>query len=274
MPVFTEVQPPRSQAANTANLLASAEQPTGEGDWLAGFAWRSDTCPAWDGFNPCAEITDPPSLGNQALNYVVPVGYRVTAECSTMSGEFDVERARRQAEQVTSFVLARELWTGELSAQDPYDIPNGGPTDQVNPHLASPAAATLTAATDPAQALATLEYETAQLTAGGPVFLHTTTDVIGTVADRLERIGNELRTKTGAVVIPDPGYLGTGPDGTGAGWMYGTGPVVARLGTIAADVAPASTVDRPINSRRVIAERLFAVSFDPCVHLAIQVTGA
>jgi hypothetical protein len=274
VPVFTEVRPPVAATTNLANLLASAEQPSGEGDWLAGFAWRSDACPAWDGFNPCAEITDPPSLGNSALNYVVPVGYRVTAECSTMSGEFDVERARRQAEQVTSFVLARELWTGELSAQDPYAIPNGGPVGQVNPHLASPAATSLSATTDPVAALATLEYEAGQLTAGGPVFIHGTTAVLGLVTDHLERVGNELRTKTGAVVIPDPGYLGTGPDSTGDGWLYATGPVVARLGTIAADIAPSSTVERSINSRRVIAERLFAVSFDPCVHLAIQVTGA
>jgi hypothetical protein len=275
VPTFAEVAAPARPATNAVNLLASAEQPSGGGnDWMDGLTWLSDSCPAWQGFNPCAELDEPPPEGGMGLVYVVPVGYRVGFECTTLSGELDLERARRQADQIASFVAARELWTGDLSKLDPYDLPNGGELNQVNPHLEQVDLANqLAASTDPMDALAELEAAAAEATSGGQVFIHGSTATIGRVGQNLERVGNELRTKTGAVVVPDAGYPGTGPDGTGTGWLYATGPVVVRLGPISADLSPAATTDRRTNRRRVIAERMFGVAFDPCALFAIQVTG-
>lgn len=276
MPTFTEVAAPVAQAPSMVNLLASAQQPGEAGDdWMDGLVWLSDSCPDWQGFTPCAELDEPPLAGTVGLVYVMPVGYRTGFDCSTMSGTFPVERARQQADSIASFVAARELWTGTLSKLEPYDLPNGGAADQVNPHLASADADVITAIADPMEAMAMLEAVTAETTRGGPVYIHGNTALIGRVGMNLDRVGNELRTKTGAIVIPDAGYPGTGPDGDpeNTGWLYATGPVVVRLGAITSDIAPASTTDRPTNRRRVLAERMFGVAFDPCSLHAIQVTG-
>jgi hypothetical protein len=275
VPLFAQVDSPAAPEQTAVNLLASAERPSGGGnDWMSGFAWASDLCPATQGFNPCAELTEPPPDGSTGLVYVVPVGYRVGFECTTLSGRFDDERARRQAERVASYVAARELWTGDLSKQDPYDLPNGGLADQVNPHLEQVEVANrLAAAPDAMAGIAELEAAVGDATLGGPVFIHGNPALISPIADRLERVGNELRTKTGAIVIPDAGYPGTGPDGTGSGWLYATGPVAVRLGEITSELAPATTTDRRTNRRRVIAERMFAVAFDPCALFAVQVTA-
>lgn len=274
MPGFVEVSAPAVPAQNAVNLLASAESPGGSDDWMFGLAWLSDSCPDWQGFNPCAELDEAPPEGTVGTVYVVPVGYRVGFECINLSGDFDETRARRQADRIASFVAARELWTGDLSKLDPYDLPNGGLADQVNPHFEQVEVANQLADTaDPLEAIALLEATVAESTLGGPVFIHGSIATIGRVADHLERVGNELRTKTGAVVIPDAGYPGTGPDGTGSGWLYGTGPVVVRLGPISSDTSPTTTVTRTTNRRRVIAERMFGVAFDPCSLFAVQVAG-
>jgi hypothetical protein len=274
VPTFFEVTPPALPAQNAVNLLASAESPQGDGDgWQAGLVWVSDGCPDWQGFSPCAELDEAPPLGSAGPVYAVPVGYRVSHECSTLSGRFEQERARVQAERIASYVAARELWTGTLSKLDPYDLPNGGPLNQVNPHLASPSATSLPAETDIMAALGELEGAAGDALLGGPVFIHAPVRLVARVGQNLERVGNELRTKTGAVIIPDAGYPGTGPAGTGTGWMYGTGPVVVRLGAVTSDIEPSTTTDRKTNLRRAIAERMFGVAFDPCTHFAIQVTG-
>lgn len=271
--MFSQVSPPSVAAPQAVNLLASALRPDDESGtgWMDGLVWRPESCPEVQGFGLCEEVEGPPPLGPSALVYGRPVGYRVRVECSTMSGELDRTIATRQAEAVASYVVAQELWTGELSTADLYDTPSGD--DQVNPHLASADATTLPAESDLMIALAELEAAARDAARGGPVFLHTPLRLIARVAHNLRRVGNELRTQTDAVVIPDPGYPGTGPAGTGDSWLFATGPVAVRLGPVSADTSDAGTVRRQINSRSIIASRLFVIGFDPCVHFAIN-TGA
>jgi hypothetical protein len=64
---------------------------------------------------------------------------------------------------------------------------------------------------------------------------------------------------------------GTDPVPAEDGWIYGTGPVSVRLGPVSTDVEPRSTVDRSSNRRKVWADRMFAVTFDPCAHFGMQV---
>jgi len=272
--LFREIPAPTIPAQQGFNLLASAERLPSEGDdrWMQGVAFRSESCVDYQGFNPCAELEGLPELGGDELTYALPVGYRVRDECSTMSGRFDDQRARRMAEHVADYVVAEELWTGALSKVDPFDTPFG--TGLVNPHLANEDAVTvLTAATDIMTALATLEEAVRRASRGGPAFLHGAISVIGQVGQNLERVGNELRTPTNGIVVADAGYPGTGPDGTGTGWLYGTGPIVVGLGPIRTDTAPASTIDRRTNTRQVLADRMFLATFAPCAHFAIQVTS-
>lgn len=378
--LFTEVSPPANPVQTMANLLASAVRTGDEASnqWMDGIAWRSESCPTYQGFNPCTELEAPTEFGGDGLHYYVPVAYRVLDECSVMSGTFDTERVRRLTEAVASFAVARELWTGELSKLDPYDTPAG--TDQVNGYLASESATVLGDVGDVWSAIAALEAAAGDAVRGQRVFIHGSVALIGLVSDKLERVGNELRTRTGAVVVADAGYPGTGPavlgtsevqtvtitgaptggdwtltydgettaviawnavgptvaaalnalpnlagvtvsgpvggpyvvtfpavdgavvemtaDGTGltggvapdvgvatttpgvdpvpaqAGeWLYATGPIAVRLGAVATETEPASTVDRRTNTRSVWGSRMFAATFDRCAHFAIQVTG-
>lgn len=272
--LFTEVDGIQAALPNAVNLLASALRPgDGVGKWMEGMAWRSELCPTYQGYNPCAELAEGPDPSGDGLVYHVPVAYRVADECTTLSGTFDVARVERLANAVASFVVAQELWTGALSALDPYDLPNAGLVDQVNHHLASADAEVLVA---PATggilaALAELEERTRVATRGQQVFLHAPIHLVNQVAPSLRRVGNELRTATDGVLIGDAGYLGTGPAGTGTDWIYGTGPVAVRLGPVVATTDARATVNRGSNIRLVWADRMFAVVFDPCAHFAMEV---
>jgi hypothetical protein len=273
----TPVEGARAAAPSAVSLLASAPPGPLEPGWAGGIAWRSETCPTWQGFNPCAELDEGPEPGGDSIEYNRPVAYRVEDTCSTRSGGPDRDRLTRKASAIASFVVARELWTGALSDLDKYaviDPATGSWTDDTyaNGRLASATADELTAESDILGALAELEQATREATAGQQVFLHVPIRLANRVAQNLRRIGNELRTATDAIVVADAGYPGTGPAGIGTTWMYGTGPVVVRLGEIDVIDTPASTVDRRANSQTFWASRLFAATFDPCAHFAIQVT--
>jgi hypothetical protein len=273
--LFTEINATPAAAPNAVNLLASALRPEdGTDQWMEGMAWRSELCPTYQGYNPCTELTEGPEPGGDGLVHYVPVAYRVADECSLMSGRFDEQRVTRLANAVASYVAAQELWTGALSAMDPYDLPNGGATGQVNHHLASANAEVVSAPAGGSimAALAELEERTREITRGQQVFLHAPIGLVSQVAQNLRRVGNELRTATDAILIGDAGYPGTGPTGSGTNWIYGTGPVAVRLGPVSTVVDPRATVDRQTNTRQVWADRMFAVTFDPCAHTAMQVT--
>jgi hypothetical protein len=83
--------------------------------------------------------------------------------------------------------------------------------------------------------------------------------------------GAGLTGGTAPAVNVTTGTPGVDPAPVAGLWMYGTGPVVARLGPIAVLDQPKQTVDRRTNIRELWAERMFGVGFDPCVHFAIQV---
>lgn len=272
--LFTEVDPVRATAPNAVNLLASALRPgDGAGKWMEGMAWRSELCPTYQGYNPCTELEEAPDEGGDGLVYYVPVAYRVADECMLLSGRFDQDRVVRMSNAIASFVVAQELWTGALSQMEPYDLPNGGAVDQVNAYLSNGNAEVVTApAGGLLAALAELEEQTRQATRGQQVFLHVPIGLINTIAQNLRRVGNELRTATDAIVIADAGYPGTSGDPPTNDWIFGTGPVAVRLGPVSTEVEPRATVDRTSNRRRVWADRMFAVTFDPCAHFAMQVT--
>ena len=273
----TPVEDQRAALPNAVNLLASAIPGALVPNWEEGIAWRSELCPSWQGFNPCVELTEAPPAGGDLIEFYRPVAYRVSDQCTTRGGGPDRDRLVRKATAVASYVVAQELWTGTLSDEDPYSVPNindgtWGPNTSVNNRLASATANQLPAEADILGALAELEQETRAATAGQQVFLHVPIRLANRVAQNLRRVGNELRTASDGIVVADAGYPGTGPDGTGTGWMYGTGPVTVRLGEIKVDDGPA-TVDRRTNVQTFWAARMFAATFDSCAHFAIQVTG-
>lgn len=369
--MFTEVQAAPATPPTTG-LVQSALRPTGTG-WEQGMAWRPERCVTWQGFGPCGTLAGVPDEPDTGIAYYVPPGFRVRDVCTSLAGDRDAERVRRQAESITSFVVARELWTGALSEADPGTV-DGSP--YVNAYLANGDAVEVTAPTDPDRAVNILEQAAMAAAPGMQVFIHMPITVLPRVSD-LRRVGNILYTASDNVIIADAGYTGTGapvaataevqtvtitggPTGgtltltysgqttatipfnavgatvqtalnnlsnldgvtvsggaggpyvvtfpasmgnpaqmtaSGAGltggttpsvgvatttpyvapstepgsWIYATGPVQVRLSGINVIDDPAETVDRVTNRQEIWAERLFAATFDPCTHFAMNV---
>lgn len=208
--------------------------------------------------------------GYDGLAYYRPVGFRVERTCSTMGGRDHVETSdvRAQADAITSYEMARELWTGQRSEASPYDIP-GGSAD-VNASLASPDATVIPGGFTPLDGLGVLEEEARQGNLGLDLMIHVPLQVLAHLAQHLVRVGALLYTQGGAQVVADAGYDGTAPDGTveeDRRWIYATGPVSTRLSEIVVN----EFVNQRTNRRTVVAERLFAAYFDPCTHYGLAV---
>lgn len=270
--IFTEVQPVQA-AAPTSGLLVSAIRPRGESerDWVNGFAWRTERCPTWETYEPCDTLNTAPAEDGNGIEYHRPVAYRVRDECTTLSGEFDTSRVERMADAVASHVIAEELWEGTRTQANPYDTRDE--TNRTNNYLARTTATTVGTGPYPViEALGLLE-EAARRDAGGQqVVIHMPIRLMP--ESGLVRNGNLLYTQTGALVIADSGYTGTGPAGQAVtdeiAWMYATGPVTVRMSSVDIGTEPRSTLDRATNRRTVWANRVFAATFDPCTHYAIQ----
>lgn len=200
-----------------SGLVAAARTPDTAGErWQSGMAWRPERCPQAQGFNPQCGLETPFStaVGPAAPDnvYYSPQAFRVERRCASRAGsaEEDVAIVRRQAEAVTSFMVAREFQDGALTRSAPYDTPDG--TGQVNAFLANGTATVLpgTYATI-GQALGALERAARAAQLGQDVFLHIPITWIPLIdGGALQQEGNLLRTLTGARVVADAGYTGTG----------------------------------------------------------------
>lgn len=202
--------------------------------------------------------------------YYLPPAFRVEEQCQTRSGDTGMlERVRRQALAVTSYMVARELWTGERTQLNPYTNPEGV-VSQTNAWLASPDATIITGVFQPYDGLGELEEQARRGALGQDVYLHVPIEVVSLVPEALEKVGNTLRTKTGAYVVADAGYLGTNTAGAVVAnqrFIYATGPVEVRLD----DVAAEELIDHRNNIRIATAERVFAARFDPCTHYGLAI---
>jgi hypothetical protein len=209
-------------------------------------------------------------VGGAEVVYYLPPAFRVQEDCRTSTGDTGMEdRVRRQAAAVSSYMVARELWTGERTQLNPYTNPEGVAT-QTNAWLASPDATLIAGAFEPYDGLGELEETARRAALGLDVFIHVPIEVVPLIANAVEKVGNLLKTETGAIIVADAGYLGTnqaGADVANRRFIYATGPVEVRLGDIATD----ELVDHRLNIRTATAERVFAATFDPCVHYGLAI---
>lgn len=259
-------------APPVSGLVAAAVRPTID-RWETGLAWVPERCgTAYQLVPLCAEPDGDYTPSRPGAVYHQPVGVRWAEECSTLDGEPDRERIRRQVEAQTPFVVARELWTGAGTQADPYEVDGQTVT---NAYLASTDADVVgSGPASPLVALAQLEQAALEESHGQAVMLHVPVAVAWMIAPSLFRVGQQLVTAAGNVVVADGGYPGTGPQGQAAGstvWAYATSPVAVLMTGVRLVDDPAQTVDRAVNTRTVWAEREFAATFDPCVHLATEI---
>lgn len=215
--MFEPVQPVQAAPPRTG-LVASAITPNDGARWQAGMAWRSERCPTASGFDPCGANFETPGAGSGGddIHYYRPVAFRVFDECSTRTRDFDTQRARRQAVAVTSWMAARELEQGTISRANPYNLPADQADvnpDTVNHYLAEAAGGQIVAGGPhtPLVAIGLLEEAARDAQLGMDPVLHIAPRLLPVVKDGLEREGNLIRTTTGALVIVDAGYTGTGP---------------------------------------------------------------
>lgn len=261
-------------------LVASAERPNTTAPewerWEQGLAWIPERCGTayqlapWC-VDPDNEAYDRPRPGSA---YYRPVEHRHADECTTMGGPLDLDRVRRVADAQSQFVIARELWSGTATKADPHELPGGG--DGTNAHLASPDADTVGAsAADPLVGFGRLEQAALETSHGQPVQLHVPVLLLPLLADVFRVVGSQLVTYAGNELVADGGYPGTGPDGEAVGataWIYATSPVLVLTSDWVIDPDDASRVDRATNTRTTWASRVFAAAYDPCVHLATEIT--
>lgn len=206
-------------------------------------------------------------VGPSGTVYYQPPVLRVEDSCSAMSSNRaeDEERVRRQAEAVTSWTIARELWTGAHSDINPYETPEG--SGQVNARLTGGLGVeVVTGVHEPKHALGALEQSArGQLgSLGMDVWIHMPITLVPLLENAIIRDGTGLFTKTGARVIADAGYPGTDPNDAvqaGALWMYATGPVEVR----ASRLQVSQFADQRDNQIYTTADRYYAATFDPCV---------
>lgn len=263
-------------AAPTTGLVASAITPSDSGDhWESGFAWIPERCGAdyqllaWCTTDDPDAYTEPRTGGA----YYRPVGARFAVECTTLGGAVDSERLRRVAEATVPFVIARELWEGVKGQDDSWTAQGA---TYSNAYLASSDATEVGAsATTILPALARLEHAAMEAARGQQVMLHLPILATAGLAEYVRRVGQRLLTRQDNIVVVDAGYTGTGPNDEAVGstaWAYATPPVMVRRSPLQLVDTPLMTVDRATNTVTAWAELVFAATFDPCVHLATEIT--
>lgn len=272
--LFTPITPSTAQAPYTGLVASVGVTNDGDSRWVNGMAWRPETCFPAHTMEICGNThTSDVGGADGDLAYYLPVGLHVDTTCTTRvnATSDDEARARRQLTAASSYLLARELWLGTETLANPYDTPTGD-TGITNAYLASADANVIAGTPDPIEALGLLEEAATRAGLGQDVHLHVPRVLMPQYGQILNQTGKQLRTRTGALVISDPGYTGSGPAGQAesatAVWMYATAPVQVRL----SDIDTFTVHNQAENTRLMVAERAGAASFDPCVHFAISVT--
>ncbi len=266
-------------APPTSGLVAAAVRPDPSDpdwkNWEQGLGWVPERCGTSYQLAPWCAEPDAHTAPRAGSAFYRPVEHRHADECSTLGGLPDMERVRRVADAQGPFVIARELWSGTASTADPHPLDDG--TDAVNAHLASPAADIVgTGSASPLTAFGRLEQAALEASNGQQVYLHVPVMALPLLRDVvMARAGSQLLTVAGNVLVADGGYPGTGPTGQAVGattWLYATAPVVVLTSPWEIDPDDVSRVDRATNTRTTWASRVFAATFDPCVHLATEIT--
>ncbi len=274
--LFTNV-PGVPAAPPATGLIGSAIRPD-LARWESGLAWIPERCATTYQLLPwCIAPVGTYTHPHPGAAYYRPVGLRFADECTTLNGPVDYARITRTAEAQTPFAIARELWTGATSLTDPYIIPKTGAT-ATNDYLASPAATIVgTGGASMAVAFGRLEQAALEASQGMPVMIHVPVRVLPQITSLylIREPGPTLITWAGNTVVADAGYPGTGPAGqavAATAWMYATTPVAVLTSPLVVDENDAWQVNRDTNTRTVWANRVFAATFDPCVHLATEIT--
>lgn len=195
-----------------------------------------------------------------------------------------VGRARRQLAAIESYQVAEELWEGSLNGE-----PGLGGSAIDNRPLTHPGSDTVTdGPTSPTGALGALVSALGDCGSGRQGMIHVTSQVLVHLAavGAIYRDGASWYAPMGHLVVADDGYTGAGPGADGgvpastSQWAYATSMMRVRLSAVQTvpelpedTTNPAgwpAAVDPTTNEVLVIAQRLAAVNWDHCCHIAAE----
>lgn len=263
-------------------LSTEIRQPSDE-HWTGGVTWESictdtvgltyDECLVVSGVG--GSLPEPPSKSATASfdpRGALPFTVYFEIDCSAPGFYDRVDEAITFATAIAETrAVEQALWTG-------VSAPN---VASVYPHLAADAevndenmtlqtAAVVVSGSGIVGALGAVEQSLAQCY-GGVGVIHAPRGLAPAFADAhlLEREGPRYRTPNGNVIVFGTGYPGTGPDGTGTNWIYGTGmPFIYRNELTV--FQPRESINRETNTVLALAERTYVIGWD-CCHVAAQV---
>lgn len=271
------------------SLLVAAPVVEDDSRWQGGFEFAPEACSdggrtgveCWGGTAVIDPAANPRMVGGE------PFAVWAADACSTFGyrARDYVGRARRQLLAIQSFQIAEELWEGSLNGE-----PSMGGQVIANTPLTAVGSDTVTnGPTSATGALAQLVDALGQCGQGRQGMIHMTPQLLVHLAalGAVFRDGGLWVTPMGHIVVADDGYPGSGPGATpvpaGASqWMYGTSMMFVRLSPIETlpnlpddDTTNPSgwpaAVDPRTNDVLVIAQRLAAVEWDQCCHVAAEV---
>lgn len=270
-----EAKPSKAGSVGLLQTLGSDVKEVSDLEIRGGIAFLPEACGPGGANAPCASgvqwdvDADPAIVESNA--FVIWAGDKCSAFGSV---ERDWEgRATRALESMQSFLIERELWTGELAkAQSNPTWPN-----KYLAHEDSDIVGNELIGVTPLNALACLEQYLGEAMRGREGFIHATRHVATYWASMglLDFSNGKVTTKLGTSVVAGSGYPGTSPVGVAADgniWAYATSPIEIELGPIR--VFGADEVERmarATNDIEVVAARLVTVSWDGCAHGASHI---
>lgn len=256
-----QLTPPR------VSLLSSAEIVTVDSErWYGGFDLINEGCSEAGVYLVCppadADPKDYQAVGaNEAYQ---PFVIYSTDKCSTFpSGRDFYGRAERKLLAIEARLLEEQLWTGSLQGGNPFLADGAGSANSTPVTTIDPPATG-----DAWEAFALLDAQVAYNGSRG--MIHLRPQVLHQLLDHntVRREGNVYLSPMDNIVVPGRGYPGTGPADEAVGateWMYGhPGIVQIRRGPIVrlSEAEIQAQVDRAVNDRLVIVERVVHVALD------------
>jgi hypothetical protein len=260
-----QIKRPRVSLLSSAEMVSLTDE-----RWAAGFDLILEGCEDTRVYAVCPdEGADPKEY--TAVGDTEPYNPYIlyaTDKCSTWPAQREFyDRAQRKLETGESTALEEQLWTGIVDS-----------VNTNNPSLASTADVITTEVALPHEALAMLDQAIGECSATqGMIHIRPQTLTFLVQNSVVRREGNVYLSPMDNIVVPGRGYPGTGPSGQAVAateWMYGhPGIVQVRRGPIIrlGEDKIADQVDRYVNDRLVIVERVAHVALDPaCCVYAIE----
>lgn len=259
-------------------------RPDADVHWRGGVNWQ-DLCQpegANTTFDECisaatgvGELPDPsPKTATGELVTFGATPFTVYAEVDCSAPGFWDESQRWGTEALSrseEFAVELAFWTGIADGQSivyPHLAANADVVDSEGITLQNAAITSTETALDVVEGLGRLE-QALGICLGGRGIIHVPSILIPALQAQflVNKVGSQLVTTNGNIVVAGSGYTGSAPDGTttdGVAWIYGTGPIFGYRSGIHVN-PPESTLDREINTVMAIAERTYVLGYSCCL---------